>query len=393
MQNNAVETLVGAIVVAVAAVFLFFAYTTTGAGSVSGYDLSARFASADGSISVLFRSVLDNVHRDMYLLTSHDQGRSFQAANVSKWNIGACVMSAEAFAQMKDVTLAAWETEKQIYFGKVTSGGFSPCLEAPIAMALALDLNLLNWVPLPNWAFLQHFLDLSSYRWSAVYWGIAIAENYSLIGSYWWTVLFDAGATASLVIGVNLVTDGLSGTRILRPSTAIEMRALSAVASHQRGNDDVALEFVEQALSLAEPEGYLSPFLAVGAPLRELLLRRIRAGTAHRSLAGELGEALDPQAAARAALRPRDSRPSLSPDRAVQGGDRVGDVRVGQHGQDPHEEHLPKARRHRPLARGAQSAHAASGLTAWLPRLARRHPRHRACVRTLRGAEILAVHG
>jgi peptide/nickel transport system permease protein len=42
-------------------------------------------------------------------------------------------------------------------------------------------------------------------------WGIAIAENYSLIGSYWWTVLFDAGATASLVIGVNLVTDGLAG--------------------------------------------------------------------------------------------------------------------------------------------------------------------------------------
>ena len=41
-------------------------------------------------------------------------------------------------------------------------------------------------------------------------WGIAIAENYSLIGSYWWSVLFDAGATASLVIGVNLVTDGLS---------------------------------------------------------------------------------------------------------------------------------------------------------------------------------------
>ena len=40
-------------------------------------------------------------------------------------------------------------------------------------------------------------------------WGLAIAENYSLIGSYWWTILFDAGATASLVVGVNLVTDGL----------------------------------------------------------------------------------------------------------------------------------------------------------------------------------------
>jgi peptide/nickel transport system permease protein len=40
-------------------------------------------------------------------------------------------------------------------------------------------------------------------------WGIAIAENYSLIGRYWWTVLFDAGATASLIIAVNLVADGL----------------------------------------------------------------------------------------------------------------------------------------------------------------------------------------
>jgi LuxR family maltose regulon positive regulatory protein len=96
---------------------------------------------------------------------------------------------------------------------------------------------------------------------------------------------------------LELAADGLSGSsRTLRLSTAIELRALSAVASHQRGNDAAALEFVEQALSLAEPEGYLSPFLAVGAPLRELLVRRIRAGTAHRSLAGQLGEALDPQA-------------------------------------------------------------------------------------------------
>ncbi|AHE54427.1 ABC transporter permease [Sphingomonas sanxanigenens] len=40
-------------------------------------------------------------------------------------------------------------------------------------------------------------------------WGLAIAENYSLIGSYWWTVLFDAGATASLVIGFNLAAEGV----------------------------------------------------------------------------------------------------------------------------------------------------------------------------------------
>ena len=40
-------------------------------------------------------------------------------------------------------------------------------------------------------------------------WGLAIAENYSLIGSYWWTVLFDAGAIASLIIGFNLAAEGI----------------------------------------------------------------------------------------------------------------------------------------------------------------------------------------
>jgi peptide/nickel transport system permease protein len=40
-------------------------------------------------------------------------------------------------------------------------------------------------------------------------WGLAIAENYSLIGSYWWVVIWDALATASLVLGVNLAADGL----------------------------------------------------------------------------------------------------------------------------------------------------------------------------------------
>ena len=41
-------------------------------------------------------------------------------------------------------------------------------------------------------------------------WGLSIASNYSLIaGGYWWTVLFDAMAITSLVIGVNLIADGI----------------------------------------------------------------------------------------------------------------------------------------------------------------------------------------
>jgi peptide/nickel transport system permease protein len=39
-------------------------------------------------------------------------------------------------------------------------------------------------------------------------WGLSIATNYSLVGNYYWTVLFDALAIASLVIGVNLLAEG-----------------------------------------------------------------------------------------------------------------------------------------------------------------------------------------
>jgi len=43
-------------------------------------------------------------------------------------------------------------------------------------------------------------------------WGLAISESYGLInGGYWWTVLFDAIAIASLVVAVNLVADAING--------------------------------------------------------------------------------------------------------------------------------------------------------------------------------------
>jgi peptide/nickel transport system permease protein len=41
-------------------------------------------------------------------------------------------------------------------------------------------------------------------------WGLSISSNYGLIGGgFWWTVLFDGAAIASLVIGINLMADGI----------------------------------------------------------------------------------------------------------------------------------------------------------------------------------------
>ena len=48
MSRNAVETVMGALVLVVAALFLFFAYTTSQVSSVHGYQLNAKFSNAGG---------------------------------------------------------------------------------------------------------------------------------------------------------------------------------------------------------------------------------------------------------------------------------------------------------------------------------------------------------
>lgn len=51
MNSNLVETLIGAVVLAVALFFLAFAYTAAGVGSgLGGYELQARFNRADGLV-------------------------------------------------------------------------------------------------------------------------------------------------------------------------------------------------------------------------------------------------------------------------------------------------------------------------------------------------------
>jgi phospholipid/cholesterol/gamma-HCH transport system substrate-binding protein len=48
MKRNAIETVMAAVVLVVAAVFLFFAYTTSHVGTVSGYEVTANFVRVEG---------------------------------------------------------------------------------------------------------------------------------------------------------------------------------------------------------------------------------------------------------------------------------------------------------------------------------------------------------
>ena len=89
------------------------------------------YADAAGNVYVLFRSASEVVHRDIWLMTSKDRGRSFQGAEISKWNVGACVMSSEAFAPSADGVLGAWESEKQTYFARISPGAASVSTPIP----------------------------------------------------------------------------------------------------------------------------------------------------------------------------------------------------------------------------------------------------------------------
>jgi LuxR family maltose regulon positive regulatory protein len=71
----------------------------------------------------------------------------------------------------------------------------------------------------------------------------------------------------------NLLEDALSEGRMAHE---IELRVLLALASERLGATDEALEQLERALTLAEPEGFVRVFVDEGLPMAALLERVIR---------------------------------------------------------------------------------------------------------------------
>lgn len=75
---------------------------------------------AQGVVRILYRSATDNVHRDIYLLTSQDHARSFEGEKLHPWELNACPMSSMAFAEAAGHITGAWETGGQVYFEDLT---------------------------------------------------------------------------------------------------------------------------------------------------------------------------------------------------------------------------------------------------------------------------------
>jgi len=85
----------------------------TGACGCCGLSI---FTGSNGTVYILYRTAKEMVHRDIYLLVSKDDGKTFTGRLVDKWNIGGCPMSAMAFAQGPGFIVAAWQTEEQVFY-------------------------------------------------------------------------------------------------------------------------------------------------------------------------------------------------------------------------------------------------------------------------------------
>jgi hypothetical protein len=86
---------------------------------VCGCCACRAFADSKGAVYVLYRSAALGVDRDIYLLTSHDHGKTFDSAMLHRWRVGICPMSSESFAEGPNGVLAAWDTDGQVYFARV----------------------------------------------------------------------------------------------------------------------------------------------------------------------------------------------------------------------------------------------------------------------------------
>ena len=80
------------------------------------------YADARGNISALYRSAVESVHRDIYLLDSNDSGKSFEGTLLQKWDINACPMSSMDIAAGGKALIGAWEIGGQIYWAWLVSG-------------------------------------------------------------------------------------------------------------------------------------------------------------------------------------------------------------------------------------------------------------------------------
>lgn len=119
-------------------------------------------ADPQGNLYLLYRAATGGIHRDMHLLISRDQGRTFGDLLVHPWELSACPMSSASLTPAGGQELAAWETDGQVYWSAVDpkgeklaavipAPGESGKRKHPVVAANAQGQVLLVWTEGTGW--------------------------------------------------------------------------------------------------------------------------------------------------------------------------------------------------------------------------------------------------
>lgn len=121
------------------------------------------FVDNRGTLFVLYRTATENVHRDMTLLVSTDQGGTFRSTKLGPWELNACPMSTAYLSEGGEHVLASWETAGQVYFDSVdpvllkpsaaiAAPGDSNKRKHPAVAASGNGQTLLAWTEGTGWS-------------------------------------------------------------------------------------------------------------------------------------------------------------------------------------------------------------------------------------------------
>lgn len=124
------------------------------------------FVDGSGTLFIIYRAAAEGIHRDMTMLISRDQGRTFRNTDLSRWRLNACPMTTADLNQSQGQgagrVLAAWERAGEVYFDEINPQTLLPSLEFaapdnapdrkhPAVAANARGQVLLAWTEGTGW--------------------------------------------------------------------------------------------------------------------------------------------------------------------------------------------------------------------------------------------------
>lgn len=90
-----------------------------------------------GQLLIMYRTAQQFINRDMRLLVSADQTKTFKGTTIDPWRIGQCPMSSTSITSSSEQDFVAWETNKHVSYQAIDRATHKPIGKKVTAMSRA----------------------------------------------------------------------------------------------------------------------------------------------------------------------------------------------------------------------------------------------------------------